>query len=325
MSVSVVNAVDKTKNILGDKKPSDIQKISVKPSAKKPDVPPPAKNIPPNSMNDILFNGLTLSDLQYGIGKIINPEKDVLSVIAKAIHTDAPTLASKMGNVDALQTAYSNAQFSMGVGFICSGMGALLRLGTNIADMYHRHYDKSHNINKNHQTDNPLNETAQTEQKLHRSINNTADILSSVGGLVTVKNMVHALRTPNVIPQALTAFSGGAAASATTVAAIQTGVGLLAAGVTISSLRSLWNVAKDIMGYHESNTITDKPSTQNSLVSATEQLSKGIGSVILLKNPAGFSISNMLNWDNNKIPIKPLEWLNAGNLIFGGTMALIKR
>lgn len=43
MSVSVVNAVDKTKNILGDKKPSDIQKISVKPSAKKPDVPPPAK------------------------------------------------------------------------------------------------------------------------------------------------------------------------------------------------------------------------------------------------------------------------------------------
>lgn len=317
MSVPIVRPVINTQNVSRDKK---IPKVSINPVKKLPQV----QN--PQGINDILLNSFTLNDLKYGLGKIITPKKNVLSIISKAIHTDTATLTSKMGNIDALQTAYTNAQFSMGVGFICSGMGALLRLGTNISDMYHQHYDKYHHVHKHHHADDPLSETAQAEHKLHRRVNQTADILSSIGGLVTVKNMVHALRTPNVIPQALTAFGGGVTASAASVTAIQAGVGLLAAGVTISSLKTLLNVAKDVIGTKKTDKSTDistdRPSTQSLLLLAAEQFSRGIGTIILLKNPAGFSMSNLLNWDNNRMFIKPLEWFNAGSFMVGGTMAL---
>jgi hypothetical protein len=329
-------------------------------------------------MQGVFLNGLATLELKEGIDTLITPRSDVISVIAKQTDVNKFKLGYTLGNTDALQKIYNNSVQSMGIASVLIGTGGLMRLATHISDGYSQyHKDTQHNnlirkkqgiiqdfnqiVDDNQTNDSDINTIqkkvvkklqditaqelknntiAEKHQKINNVINQAADIVSSVGGLVTVKNMVHTLRTPNAIPQAISAFNSGAIATGQTIMAIKMGVGLLAMGMTISSVATMINVAKNYLKSDDnhsddnSDTHSDEKKIQQhthannkiireSLVTATEQMTSGIGSAILLQSDTGFKIAKLLNWNQSFMFNKMFAWSNAGIMLIGGVNALM--
>jgi hypothetical protein len=159
------------------------------------------------------------------------------------------------------------------------------------------------------------------------------DFLSATGSLIGVKGMLGALTNPQAISQAVSAFGGGAVASAQTVTAIQMGMGLLIAGVTVGSVATMINSANHFLKRPNDKNTDDTPkdtSQHSDAISGATQLMTGVGNLVLLNNKSGFSIYELMNHGeafvnlhHKSTVMQSLTGISTGFMMLGGTQSLV--
>ncbi len=324
------------------------------------------------NINKTLVHGLMATDIGVGTYQLHHPDAS-LEKIATNLKTSSQKLKKKMGDMSDLQKAYYDGNQSNGIASIAMGTHSLVNFTTGIYDIYndiaHNKKQKTfqkdkemvvcdfiHAISQQELSDENLNILKQEtlnkinhyqeqekeedvkfkhKKQIINDINQGTNILSSASNLIVAHNMFRTVANPKTISQAVSAFGFGAGASAQTVAAVKIGMGLLATGMTVSSVAALLNIAHYFME-RMNNTPEKKHDEEKNnqpnrdLLNGTTQLMNGIGNLVLLKSNHGYDVKELLN--NNKMFlgnhthshfIKLLTYIGTYSTLFDGVKSLL--
>lgn len=323
-----------------------------------------------DKIHKTVFEGLMATEIGVGRYQIAQSHLNPVDMIKKT-HNNSANVMHKIGNTQDFKNLYHNGLKFAGIASIFSGLASLVRCTTGIADIYYdvQYHKENKNLHKQkqekiHDLQGIISDTTLSkddlkhlkQEKIHdlekiihqekdnkrkidakkmmmRDIHSGTDFLAATGSLIGVKGMLGALTNPQAISQAVSAFGGGAVASAQTVTAIQMGIGLLIAGVTVSSVATMIKSANHFLKRPNDKNTDDTPkdtSQHSDAISGATQLMTGVGNLVLLNNKSGFPIYELLNHGEafmnlhheSKV-MQSLTGISTGFMMLGGTQSLV--
>ncbi len=272
-------------------------------------------------INQTVIHGLKAGDIAVGKYQLTQAMLNPLDIITKKLNDDSKTIVDTIKNAHDFKNAYASGLKFAGIASIAAGLASLIRFTAGIIDIY---YDTQNKKNHNY-TDTAKRCTVM------RDITAGTDLISATGSLIGVRGMASALTNPQAISQAVSAFGGGAIASAHTVTAIQMGIGLLATGITVASLATMMNCGRYFVNRFNGKINDDTAMSKHSdIISGTTQILNGVGNMILLNKPSGFAMHELLNrgeafmniYDNSKA-VRLFTGLSTGLMLLGGTQSIV--
>lgn len=295
-----------------------------------------------NVSSEMLVNGLISSKIAFELYELMSPRKDIITTLSKNVKKSPAELAKQLGNINNLENAYQKSNQALKSSSILTEIETLTKLATNIADNYYsRQYDnklknlnnkRTEKINKlidatkndklsSEKLDNIKQKTVKDFKKLMledakikddfnrkkcltKDIQTGTNFISVASNLIKIRNMVDIVKNPKIISQAVSAFSSSGVASASMVTAVQMGLGLLATGMTIGSLATLFTTVNHFMNSHKkqnndsNNSTKDNPTIKDNIIAGSEQLASSLGNMIILKNNPAFMVHSLFNWND---------------------------
>jgi hypothetical protein len=272
----------------------------------------------PNKINQTVIHGLQISDIAVGKYQLTQAMINPLDIVAKKLNGDSKTIVDTIKNAHDFKNTYASGLKFAGIASMATGLASLIRFTAGIVDIYQDTHHKN---------------DVDTEKRrtVMRDITAGTELISATGNLIGVRGMASALTNPQAISQAVSSFGGGAIASAHAVTAIHMGIGLLATGITVASLATMMNCGRYFANrFNGKINDTHDTSKHSDIISGTTQLLNGIGNMILLNTPSGFTTHELLNrgeafmniYENSKT-VRLFTGLSTGLMMLGGTQSLV--